>query len=151
MPVRALRSFAIPLACLLLSGCMLVDQRTFDRSAGRKPVPHAPAAVASGPGPVPPLFVVHAGQADEDWRPALRQAVGDALARKPNVLFTVESVVPVAPSPTAQAASLRAATADAGRPVADAITADGAQPVQVEMTAASETSVTAPEVRVYVH
>jgi len=130
---------------------MLVDQRTFDRSAGRKPVPHLPPAAAAGPGPTPPLFVVHAGQADEEWQPALRQAVGDALARKPNVLFTVESVVPMASSPAAQAASLRAATAEAGRPVADAITADGAQPVQVEMTAASVASATAPEVRVYVH
>jgi hypothetical protein len=155
MLFRAVRPFArsVPLllCCAMLAGCKLVDQRTFDRMAGRAPVPHAPAAVARGPAAVPPLFVVHSGQSDQQWQPGLRGAVGEALARKPNALFTVESVVPPAPSPAAQAAALQAATTLRGRPVAEATTRDGAQPAQVEMAAMSDPAVKAPEIRVYVH
>jgi hypothetical protein len=151
MPVFRTRPHAILICCLLLPGCKLVDQRTFDRSAGRAPVPHVPPSkVARGPGPVPPLFVVHSGLADEDWQPDLRQAVGAALARKRNALFTIEGVAPVAASPAAQAAALGDTTASNSRPVADAIIADGAQAAQVEMTAISDPAVHTPEVRVFV-
>ena len=142
-------------ACFLLAcslaGCKLVDQRSFDRSAGRAPVPPAQQQVARASAPVPPLIVVHAGQVDEDWQPDLRQAVAEALARKPNVLFTVESVAPAASSPAAQAALMRSATISGGLPVAQAIATDGAQPAQVEMTAMSDPAAQASEVRVYVH
>ena len=152
MPVFRARPHALLICCLLLPGCKLVDQRTFDRSAGRAPVPHVPPTrIASGPGPVPPLFVVHSGLADEDWQPDLRRAVGDALARKRNALFTVEGVALVAASPAAQASALSDATASNGRLVAEAIIADGAQAAQVEMTAISDPAVHAPEVRVFVH
>ena len=147
------------IGCVLLTGCKLVDQRSFDHTAGRAPVPKlppAPTQVAHA-APTPPLFVVPAGQPDQDWQPDLRQAVAEALARKPNVLFTVESVAPAPPpsssssSPAAQAASMRAAATLDGLPVAQAIAADGAQPAQVEMTALADPAARAPEVRVYVH
>jgi hypothetical protein len=145
------RSVSILLCCTLLCGCKLVDQRTFDRTAGRPPMPRVPAApVARGPAPIPPLFVVHAGLPDEAWQPDLRGAVNEALARKPNALFTVESVVPVARSPAAQAAALQAAATQAGRPVADALGADGARPGQIEMSAAVDPAVKTPEVRIFV-
>ena len=107
--------------------------------------------VVSTARPIPPLFVVRSGQPEQDWQPQLRRAVAQALSRKPNVLFTVESVAPVASTPAAQAASLRASVALQGRPVADAISADGAPPAQVELTASSDPAVKRPEVRVYVH
>ena len=155
MPVSAAQSFvrsvSVLFCCALLCGCKLIDQRTFDRNAGRAPVPHVHAPVGHGPAPIPPLFVVHAGEPAGDWQPDLRAAVAEALARKPNALFTVESVVPPAPSPAAQAASLQASVTLRGRPVADAITRDGAEPSQVEMTATADPAVKAPEVRVYVH
>ena len=160
MPDAAPRPFAVLSRCLtggillggfLLAGCKLVDQRSFDRSAGRAPVPPVQKQVAHAVVPIPPLLVVHAGQADEDWQPDLRQAVAEALARKPNVLFTVESVAPAAASPAAQAALMRTATTLDGVPVAQAIATDGAQPAQVEMTAMSDPAAHAPEVRVYVH
>ena len=155
MPNPAARAAAIlsccALCCALTAGCDLVDQRSFDRSAGRAPVPRAPPAVVSTFRPIPPLFVVRSGRPEPDWQPELRRAVAQALSRKPNVLFTVESVAPVASTPAAQAASLRAAVALQGRPVADAIGADGARPAQVELTASSDAATRAPEVRVYVH
>ena len=142
------------LGCVLLAGCKLVDQRSFDHAAGRAPVPRASPVrtqAAHAAAPTPPLFVVPAGRPDEDWQPDLRQAVAEALARKPNVLFTVESVAPASSSPAAQAASMRATTTLDGLPVAQAIAADGAQPAQVEMTALADPAAHAPEVRVYVH
>ena len=155
MPNPAARALAIlsccAFCCALAAGCDLVDQRSFDRSAGRAPVPRAAPPVVSTVRPIPPLFVVRSGRPEQDWQPELRRAVAQALSRKPNVLFTVESVAPVAPTPAAQAASLRAAAALQGRPVADAITADGAPSAQVELTALSDPAVKMPEVRVYVH
>ncbi len=142
---------AILFCCTLAAGCDLIDQRSFDRNAGRAPVPRAPPPVVSAVRPIPPLFVVRSDRPQQEWQPELRLAVAQALSRKRNVLFTVESVVPVASSPAAQAASLRTAVALQGRPVADAITADGAQPAQLELAALSDPAVHAPEVRVYVH
>ncbi|WP_428392472.1 hypothetical protein [Lichenicoccus sp.] len=133
------------LPCVLLAGCKLVDQRTFDHDAGRKPVPHAPAAVASGPPPVPPLFVVRPAA---DWRGPLREAVREALARKPNVLFTVDSVVPTDVSPARQTAAMQTTVMQLGRPVADAIAADGARPDQIELAASSDRTVHQPQVRI---
>ncbi len=147
----AARALAILSCCVLPAGCNLIDQRSFDRNAGRAPVPRAPPPVVSTVRPIPPLFVVRSGRPEQDWQPDLRTAVAQALSRKPNVLFTVESVAPVASSPAAQAASLRAAVALQGRPVAGAIAADGATSAQVELTALSDPAVKAPEVRVYVH
>jgi hypothetical protein len=154
MPAFDTRSSAILACCVLLAGCALVDQRSFDGRAGRAPTPPEQPQAAGGPAPVPPLFVVRAGQLEQDWQPDLRRAVGAALARKPNVLFTVESVAPAAQgasSPAAQAAALRAAVSLDGRPVAQAISADGADPAQIEMTAMADPAAHASEVRVYVH
>jgi hypothetical protein len=143
-------SVSVLLCCAWLSGCKLIDQRTFDRNADRVPVSHLHLPVAQGPAPIPPLFVVHGGGSDEDWQPDLRAAVAEALARKPNALFTVQSVVPPASSPAAQAAALQTATAGIGRSVADALDADGARPAQIEMSAASDPAVKTPEVRIFV-
>ena len=134
----------------MLAGCKLVDQRTFDQAAGRAPVPPFHAQAVHGRAPIPPLFVVHGDVPDQTWRPDLGRAVAEALARKPDVLFTVESVAPAASSPAAQAAAMRAAISLDGKPVAEAIAADGAQPAQVEMTAISDPAARGPEVRVYV-
>lgn len=150
MPRPAAELLSALLGCVILGGCALVDQRSFDRRAGRAPVPHAPERVAHGPAPVPPLFVVQVGAPEEEWRPGLRQAVAEALARKPNVLFTVQSVVPLASSPSGQAAAIRTAGLEQGVPVADAIVADGARPSQVEMQAASDPGLQRPEVRIAV-
>nr|WP_321983731.1 hypothetical protein [uncultured Lichenicoccus sp.] len=136
----------------LLGGCKLVDQRTFDRNAGRKPVAHVPVVAVAGPAPVPPLLVVPTREAPEDWQPRLAAAVHAALARKPNVLFTVQSIARVEPGADAQtqATALRAVIDSQGRAVAQAITGDGASSLQVEMSASADPAARDAEVRVFV-
>ncbi len=157
-PFRRFRFLAAGLLSLslpaigLLGGCKLVDQRTFDRNAGRKPVAHAPVVAKAGPPPVPPLLVVPTREPPEDWQPRLNAAVHEALARKPNVLFTVQSVARAEPGSDAQAqaTALRAVIDSEGRAVAQAITADGASAVQVEMSALVDPAAKDAEVRVFV-
>lgn len=144
------RSMSVLLCCAWLCGCKLIDQRTFDRNADRPPVPHVHAPIARAVATTPPLFVVHSGQPDDEWQPNLRGAVSEALARKPNALFTVQSVVPVAASPAAEAAALQGATAGIGRSVADALGVDGAPPAQIQMSAATDPAIKSPEVRIFV-
>ena len=135
---------------ILLGGCKLVDQRTFDRHAGRKPVAHVPVVASVVVPPVPPLLVVPTREAPGDWQPRLDAAVREALARKPNVLFTVQSVARAGADAEAQAAALRAVIDSQGRAVAQAITADGASALQVEMSAVADPAATDAEVRVFV-
>ncbi|WP_342629087.1 hypothetical protein AAC691_04510 [Nguyenibacter vanlangensis] len=134
---------------LCLASCNLVDQRTFDPRASRPPVPHYPPSRPPPP-PVPPLVQIGLGTPAERWQPALKDAVARALARKPNVLFVVTIIVPAGPTPGAEGAALTRAMAADGRAVAAAIVADGARPAQVEMSAMSDSTVTAGAVRVYV-
>ncbi len=133
----------------LLGGCKLVDQRTFDARADRKPVPHVPPPSPGRP-PPPPLALVRFGTGPEDWQPALSAIVRQALARKPLALFRVETVVPAKGTPQAQALVLADSARHRGRMVADTIVAAGASSSQVEMTASSDAAVTQPEVRVTV-
>ena len=135
--------------CVALSGCKLVDQRTFDASADRKPVPHAPPP-PPGPPPAPPLAAVRFGAPPDTWQPGLEQIVRRALARKPEALFQVETLVPAQGTPQAQAAAVAAAGQTGGRLVAETVVEAGASSAQLEMTAASDPSVHQPEVRVYV-
>lgn len=132
-----------------LASCDLVDQRTFDARASRPPAPHYPPKPAP-PRPVPPLVDIRAGTPDSQWRSALTGAVTRALARKPDVLFTVRVIVPAGTTPEQEAQALRHAVATDGQAVAAAIVAAGARPEQVEMAAMSDSSMTIGAVRVYV-
>ena len=136
----------------LLGGCKLIDQRTFDSQAGRKPVAHAPKVVSVAPPPIPPLLVIQTREAPEDWQKRLAASVHEALARKPNVLFTVQSVTRPAAGqdPDAQAAALRAVIDSEGRAVAQAIAADGASALQVEMSGLADPAASGAGVRVLV-
>ena len=139
------------LACLLplLAGCHLVDQRTFDRTAGRRPtLPALPAR--PGPAPTPPLLTVRYDTPDPQYRAALATAVDSARRRKPDVLFSVIVLVPPAGTPAQQVEAAQAARGN-GRDVAAAIVADGADIGQVELSARAEPGLTVREVRVYVH
>lgn len=137
------------LACLVLSGCKLVDQRTFDATANTKPVPKVPRA-APGPLPAAPLAAVRFGTSPDAWQPGLTEIVRLALERKPLALFSVQTVVPAKGTPQEQAAALAEAGFTGGRLVAETIVAAGASSAQIEMTALSDASVTEPEVRVTV-
>ena len=144
------RSLSFFLCCTLLTGCKLVDQRSFDRNAGRRPMAHVVAAPVVPVVSVPPLYMVHAEQPDAEWQAGLRQAVEAALARKPNALFTVENIVPASSSSAVEASALSHAASVTGKNVAEAVIADGAQASQVEMTAVADKTTHRPEVRIYV-
>lgn len=133
------------------AGCKLIDQRTFDAHANTKPVPHvAPGPVVAAVLPTPPLASVRFGAPPDSWQPGVADIVRLALARKPDALFRVQTVVPARGTPQAQAAALADAGRTGGRLVAETIVSAGASSAQVEMTAMSDASVTQPEVRVYV-
>ncbi len=147
-PTRPILHLAL-LALPFLAGCHLVDQRSFDRTAGRRPVlPAVPAP--PGPAPVPPLITVRYDTPDPQYRAALATAVDSARRRKPDVLFSVIVLVPPTGTPAQQVAAAEAARGS-GRDVAAAIVADGADIGQVELSARSEPGLAIREVRVYVH
>ncbi len=150
IPLRPiLRLAASLLALSVLAGCHLIDQRSFDRTAGRKPVlPAVPTP--PGPAPTPPLLTVRFDTPDPQYRAALATAVDSARRRKPDVLFSVIVLVPPAGTPAQQVAAAEAARGS-GRDVAAAIVADGADIGQVELSARAEPGLTVREVRVYVH
>lgn len=137
MRTLALRTSAL---LLLLGGCTLIDQTTFDPKAAQAPViPPAPPA-PPGPPPGPPALVVIAPGAT-DYRASLDRAVMAARARKPDVVFNVvevqaaDAVVPVGTDAVA---------------VARAIVADGVLPDRVRLVARPEAGGRAREIRVYV-
>jgi hypothetical protein len=130
-----------------LAACHLIDQRDFDPHAGEKPKPPAAKPLPSGPGA---LLTIKYGAGEPAYAESLQQAVQRALTLKSNVFFTVQTVVPAADSPQAQAQALQEASAT-GREIAEAIIADGADSSQIEQTVRADGGVKAKEVRVFVH
>ncbi|QDH16529.1 hypothetical protein [Swingsia samuiensis] len=133
-----------PLATALLlastpfiTGCNLVDQRTFNPNAGKPPQPYIPPAPPAPPAK-PPFLRIEAGTSEHDYAPIIKRAVKAALERKENVLFLVQARVPVQADPAAQAKALTQATQFELEPVAHQINAAGAQPIQIEMQAITD-------------
>ncbi len=137
-----------PIACLLavaLCGCTLVDQRTFDPNAGKPPV----IAQPPGPPPIQPLVTIDFGSPGPDYADALRQAVDDALGRKPDAKFEVATVVPATGTPTDQVAAAQTITPDA-RQIAREIASEGVPDESIQLTARAVPSVGSPQVQVFV-
>ena len=135
---------------MAVAGCKLVDQRTFDANADRRPVPHPPPPGPPPPPPPPALASVRFGAPPDTWRPGLEAIVRQALARKPEALFRIETRVPARGTPQAQADAVAAAARTDGQMVADAVVEAGASSAQLEMTATGDPALRQPEVRVYV-
>ena len=135
------------LASVPMAGCKLVDQRTFVAHADAPPVVRIPPGKAVAA--TPPLLAIRFPAGPDQWAGPLKVAVALATSRKPDVLFTVESVVPARGAPAEQAARLSRATSDA-EAVADAIVGNGVDPLQVQLTAATGAGVSGEEIRVYV-
>jgi len=132
---------------LCLPACHLVGQRDFNANAGKRPEPHA-AAMAALP-PTPSLVTIRYTTPDPDYREALADAVRKALARKPDVLFTVATLVPLAKTADGQA-DQAAEAADSGKDVAQTIVDAGAQPGQIEQLVTTDPGASVREVRVTV-
>ena len=140
----------LALGCLAFAvgGCKLVDQRTFDRTADRPPVPVAPPAphVAGGPDA---LVSFPVSAPIDEWAGVLRTAVELARSRKPDVLFQVRTLVPPSGDPDAEASAL-AASLPAARAAADVIVDDGVPRAQVELSAGTAPGLHAPAIRIFV-
>ncbi len=141
------RAFLLLLALAPEAGCKLVDQRTFVAHADAPPVVRVKPGVPARE--VPPLLSIRFPASPDEWEGPLKVAVDLARTRKPNVLFTVESAVPPGPTPADDAARLARAAADA-EAVAAAIVGDGVDRLQVQLSATTDRSAPAEEVRVFV-
>ena len=130
---------------LLLAGCTLIDQRTFNPNAG---VP-AKAAVAPGPAPALPLLTVDYAKPNPDYAAALHQAVTEAVSRKPDVQFDVVTVVPATGTPAEQVAAASGLTPDA-RQIARGINQDGVDDGNIHLSARADVAATTRQVQVFV-
>lgn len=138
-PVQARR--AILLALAALSGCTLVDQRTFNPDAGRPPVrpkPPAPPAPLAPPEPGPPPLLSIRLPAPADLPATIARSVAAARARKRDVVFDVVEFTP------GTSAGHEAAE------IANLIVAQGIPPARVRLSARPVPDI-AREVRVFVH
>lgn len=131
------------LAGCLLAACTLVDQNTFNPHARDAPViPPVPKVVATPvPAGPPPLLVI--APATSGFEGPVRQAVAQARARKPGVLF---DVVEIQPPDLAADAPL----GDAAASVARLIVAQGVPATSVRLAARPEAGGSPGEVRVYI-
>lgn len=133
-----------PLVLLLvLCGCTLIDQNTFNPRARDAPVaPPAPVVAVAPvvPGP-PPLVVI--GPTATGYADVLIKAVASAKARKAGVVFDVVEVQ----KPDAAADATLGANAVA---VARLIVGQGVPPDRVRLVARPEVGGVAGEVRVFV-
>ena len=132
------------LPLLLLCGCTLVDQRTFNPSAGMAPTVQARpvAAVPQAPAGPPALLTL---RIPGDHDAAIRDAVAAARARKRDVMFDVQASVPLDAVPTIE----EAAAADAAA-VARSIVAAGVPQSRVRLTARPEAGAEPRDIRIYV-
>ncbi len=136
----------LPIIAVLLTGCTLVDQNTFNPHAGDVPVvPPAPVVAVPRPPDPSALLTFRARDADPSGldpatRADLHRAVAAARARKPNVEFDVTAIV----SPAATTAGSDAAD------IARAIVAEGVTPAHVRLSARPDPEAVGREVRVYV-
>lgn len=124
----------------MLGACQLIDQRTFNPSAGRKPIPYVPPAPPAPPPPAPPIEIVQ-GTPSEQWAKPLTGLVKDALSRKSDAMFIVTILTPISQTPEAQQEQLQKTTQQDGQAVAQAIVKAGARQEQIYMTAKADGSV----------
>jgi ABC-type glycerol-3-phosphate transport system substrate-binding protein len=145
---KARPRLAILLLPCIAAGCHLVDQRDFDASAGRPPVPLHVATPP--PAQTHALVTIRYATPNPQYREAVANAVQRALARKPDVLFTVTTLVPAQPGTDVQA-DQAALAAGSGREVAQAIVDAGAAAGQVEQVVRLQPGLPVREVQVTVH
>ena len=130
----------------LVAGCTLVDQTTFNPRAGLGPLPPP----VTGPGPTPALITINFESPNPVYEAQLRQAVDEAVGRKPNVTFDVVTVVPAVGTPAQQvdaAVSIRADARDVARIISD----QGVDDDRVHLLARAEAGAAGRQVQVFIH
>ena len=145
MPGQWNKRAAALVALLVLSGCKLIDQRTFAPAPGAK----SPPATARSAETRTPLMTIAPGTKLATYEALLRAAVREAEARDPAVSFDVISVVPGTGTVAEQ---INAAEADraSAMDVAQALIVAGVAERRVALGARPDPSARGPDVRVYV-
>lgn len=136
---------AVALASLLfLSGCKLIDQRTF------APAPEAalPTAASHSIETRTPLMTIAPGTKLATYEALLRAAVHAAQSRDPAVSFDVISVVPASGTVAEQVKAAEADRASA-MDVAQALLRAGVAEGRIDLGARADPAAHGPDVRVY--
>jgi hypothetical protein len=133
----------IPLSMLALVSCSLPGRNTL----APRPVPADVQSIAATQAFAGRIPLVSIQPGTQDFAGPVRDAVGQALAIKPQAQFEVRAVVPHAHGPD-QAAAQLAKLAPLAAAVAKAIGDDGVAPGHVALTAGS--GGTGTEILVYV-
>lgn len=118
---------------LTLGACKLVDQRTFNPSAGKRPIPYVPPAPPAPPPLAPPIEIM-AGTPVDQWQEPVAILVKDALSRKADALFMVTVLLPASTSDGQHEQEVKDALQQE-KDVANTILKAGAPQEQVQLAA----------------
>ena len=138
------------LLAMLLLGCRLVDQRTFEQAGlypGAAQLQRADFALKALP--PPPLATIRFGAGDTGWQPALIAASREARARKPNVVFDIVTPIPIHASLDIQDQAQKSGAKDAAA-VAEVLQADGVSADQIRIGSRGDSGQPPREIEVYV-
>lgn len=135
----------LTLLALLLAGCALPDQRSFNRTSATP----GGAEVARAALPARPLVTIRLPAETAQWRQAVLDAVAAARDRKPDVVFDVMAAVPTEAVEADRVAALRQGSADA-RLVATVLGEAGVPPDRLRLGAQGDPGRPPREVRIYV-
>ena len=135
--MSGLLRYATPVL-ILIGGCTLIDQRTFNPDAGRAPVvPAPPAALVVAPTDPRALFTLRPpATLDAAAQDVLTRVIRAALARKPKATFAAVAILPAAGADTGQAeAVLRAVIAAGVAPGQTILRAQSGSPAETRVYA----------------
>jgi len=135
------------LLALLPCGCALVDQTTFG-ARPRAPAPDQLAMALQSNGAIPLVTIRYDG-AEFTYDEALARAIESAEARKPDVTFDIVTAVPAKGTPAEQVRTIEQGQGDAAA-VMDKMADDGVTPDRIHLSARTDPTIAAREVRVYV-
>ena len=128
-------------------GCALIDQTTF----GARPVAPAPdqLSMALRSNGTVPLVTIRYDGAEFTYDDALATAIEAARARKADASFDIVTAVPAKGTPGEQARTIEQGQGDAAE-VMSKMADDGVTPDRIHLSARTDPTITAREVRVYV-
>ena len=133
---------------LLLGGCALIDQATFNPSLRpvAKATPRPPAPPTNSDGALVTISLAHG---EPDYQDTLASAVKQALAIRPDIMFQVISMVPEKGSTLPTWDQAESVTVW-GRRVADQLQQDGVDAGQIVLGLRATPGLDHGEIRVYV-
>lgn len=134
---------------LVLAGCDLIDQRTFESKTVAPPPSALQALAAGNQRPSLPLVTIPLGDLDGSWSPILVAAERQAVARKPDVQFDVVTLRPTDPALEGDPAIAKSLDS-AAQAVAGVLLADEVPAERVHLGVRGDAGRPPPEVLVFV-